>query len=263
LATAPILVVNQKAKMLGSTLGYAIFDGTGAQLGTIEELGRGLGERISDSARNVSDHRRRHRFRVVDAAGQVVLQLAKPETGWFEKSRLRVEGSAAVPIGEIVVESSGTAGALATLAHSGLTSATMLASSAIGGITGMVFAVASEGAQDRIDAKVEGLDKIGHARLGLRANGQRLASISADDVSLWDFRVNDLNGVEIARITKTWAGLLKEHFTKADNYVVAMHRPLDEPLRWLVLASALVIDVEFKEQKPRAGRSANRQRRTR
>ena len=61
------------------------------------------------------------------------------------------------------------------------------------------------------------------------------------------------------RITKTWAGWAKERFTKADNYVVQMHRPLEEPLRSLVIAAALALDVELKQGDPTS--SARRHRR--
>jgi len=36
-------------------------------------------------------------------------------------------------------------------------------------------------------------------------------------------------------------------FTTADNYVVKIHRPLDEPLRTLVIASALSVDTALKQ----------------
>ncbi|HEY5180456.1 MAG TPA: phospholipid scramblase-related protein, partial [Dermatophilaceae bacterium] len=57
-------------------------------------------------------------------------------------------------------------------------------------------------------------------------------------------------GDEIARITKTWAGLAKEMFTKGDNYVVQIHRPLEEPLRSLVIASALAVDTALRQASP-------------
>jgi hypothetical protein len=41
--------------------------------------------------------------------------------------------------------------------------------------------------------------------------------------------------------------LAKERFTKADNYVVQIHRPLEEPLRSLVIAAALAIDTALKQ----------------
>jgi hypothetical protein len=51
----------------------------------------------------------------------------------------------------------------------------------------------------------------------------------------------------VARITKTWEGLGKTLFTTADNFVVQIHRPLEEPLRSLVIASSLAVDVALKQ----------------
>ncbi len=87
----------------------------------------------------------------------------------------------------------------------------------------------------------------GKIRLQLEAGGRTLGSINAEDWYAWDFSIQDAAGNEIARITKTWAGLAKEWFTKADNYVVQIHRPLEEPLRSLVLASALAVDTVLRQ----------------
>ena len=115
---------------------------------------------------------------------------------------------------------------------------------------------ALEPVQDRLDSAVKGLDKVGHARFGLEAGGRRLGWIHAESMSKWDFNVQDQAGVEVARITKTWAGWAKERFTKADNYIVQLHRPVEEPLRTLVIAAALAIDFELKEQGPQTRRSS-------
>lgn len=37
-------------------------------------------------------------------------------------------------------------------------------------------------------------------------------------------------------------------FTTADNYVVRIHRPLAEPLRRMVLASALTVDTVLSQE---------------
>ena len=36
-------------------------------------------------------------------------------------------------------------------------------------------------------------------------------------------------------------------FTQADNFVVQIHRPLEDPLRGLVIAAALCIDTALKQ----------------
>ncbi len=84
-------------------------------------------------------------------------------------------------------------------------------------------------------------------RFRLESGGQRLGSINAESWRAWDFNIQDRAGTEIARITKTWAGLAKEWFTKADNYVLEVHRPLEEPLRSLVVAAALAVDTALKQ----------------
>ncbi len=87
----------------------------------------------------------------------------------------------------------------------------------------------------------------GRVRFALVSGGQSLGSMNGKDRSSWDFNIQDATGNEIARITKTWAGLAKELFTKGDNYVVQIHRPLDEPLLSLVIAAALAVDVALKQ----------------
>ncbi len=249
LFTEQVLVVNQKAKLFGSTLGYAVYNQNGHQLGTVQEVRRGLTTKLSDNLRGRSDSNRTHRFQVVDMNGRVLLAMTRPETGWFKmKAKLVIEGPGGAPIGQIVHESFGVGGSIATPAHEGISNASTLAQVGLGGLTGMVAGTALGGVQERMTSAVEGLDKVGHARFGLEAGGQRLGSIHAESTRQWDFNVQDPTGTEIARITKTWAGWAKERFTKADNYVIQMHRPLEEPLRSLVIAAALAIDVELKQR---------------
>ncbi len=64
----------------------------------------------------------------------------------------------------------------------------------------------------------------------------------------WDFRFLHENE-ELAHVTKKWAGLGKELFTSADNYVlsVAEEIPADNDLRKLILAAVMCIDLVLKE----------------
>lgn len=84
---------------------------------------------------------------------------------------------------------------------------------------------------------------MGRVRFDLEAGGQMVGSINTENRKASDFSVQDASGDEIARITKRWAGLAKELFTKGDKYVVQIHRPLEEPLRSLVLSAALAVDT--------------------
>jgi len=59
------------------------------------------------------------------------------------------------------------------------------------------------------------------------------------------------DGGEIARIAKQWGGILREGFSKADTFNVEFSTPHDQDFSLLVLAMALVIDLEFFENKGR------------
>lgn len=79
------------------------------------------------------------------------------------------------------------------------------------------------------------------------ASGNSLGQIRAENWRAWNFSIVDTTEVEIARITKTFEGVLTTMFTTADNYVVNVHRQLDDPLRQLVFAAALSIDTALKQ----------------
>jgi len=64
----------------------------------------------------------------------------------------------------------------------------------------------------------------------------------------WDFRfVHD--SVELAQVSKKWAGLGKELFTSADNYVLSISDsvPTNSVIRQLILAAVMCIDMVLKE----------------
>jgi len=64
----------------------------------------------------------------------------------------------------------------------------------------------------------------------------------------WDFRFMD-GSIELAHVTKKWAGLGKELFTSADNYVLQISDkvPPQNPVRSLIVAAVLCIDMVLKE----------------
>ena len=64
----------------------------------------------------------------------------------------------------------------------------------------------------------------------------------------WDFRFMS-GDQELAHVTKKWAGLGKEMFTTADNYMLSIseHVPPDSQIRQLILAAVLCIDMVLKE----------------
>ena len=65
----------------------------------------------------------------------------------------------------------------------------------------------------------------------------------------WEFKFVSNDGKDFAAVTKQWGGLGKELFTSADNYVLEINSqvPTDHPLRILILAAVMCIDLVLKE----------------
>jgi len=66
--------------------------------------------------------------------------------------------------------------------------------------------------------------------------------------SSWDFTFVR-NEEIIARVSKKWAGMGKELFTSADNYMLAIEPAVDEQddVRILIIAAVMCIDMVLKE----------------
>ncbi len=91
------------------------------------------------------------------------------------------------------------------------------------------------------------LFSIGGAFSVLDVNDQPLCQLKGK-WSGWDFSF--VSGTrQLARVTKKWAGLGKELFTTADNYVLSIDEsvPVDSPLRQLILGAVMCIDMVLKE----------------
>jgi len=191
LFTEPVLVVNQKAKLIEINNEYAVMDQHGRQIGAVRQVGQSA---LKKAVRLLSsyDQFMTHKLQVVDMQGQVLLALTRPAK--FLKSRVVVQDAHGQEIGQIVQQ-----------------------------------------------------NVIGRIRFALEAGGHAYGSINAENWRAWNFNIQDHAGTEVARITKTWEGLAKAMFTTADNYVVQIHRPLEEPLRSLVVAAALAVDTALKQ----------------
>ena len=87
----------------------------------------------------------------------------------------------------------------------------------------------------------------GKIRFGLLAGGAEVGSLNAENWRAWNFAMLDASGAEVARVTKTWEGLLTTMFTTADKYVVHLHQDMPDPLRSLCIAAALTIDTALKQ----------------
>ena len=100
--------------------------------------------------------------------------------------------------------------------------------------------------------------KLGSYQQRLLSVGGKLEVLDRMDQSIamlegdwkgWDFTFKDKQGRPMAKVTKKWAGLGKELFTTADNYVVDVNPEVTDPaLKKLVLAAAFCVDMVFKER---------------
>lgn len=183
----PVLVVNQKGKLLEVNAEYAVHDRTGRQVGAVREVGQSLAKKA------LTPHNRTRRFHVLDAHGNELVSLTRP-TVWL-KAKMIVRGSSGREIGQI--------------------------------------------------ARSLSFD---YSRFKLQADGRTVGTIKGENSRQSDFSIQDAAGAEIGRITRTHAGVVKELLTKADNYVVEIHRPLEEPLRSLVMAAALAVDTALRQK---------------
>jgi uncharacterized protein YxjI len=92
--------------------------------------------------------------------------------------------------------------------------------------------------------------RIGLARFDLYdTSGNRLGGAEAKNLIAREFNFHDANGTGIARVTKKWSGIGRELFTTSDNYVIEAPLTLPNPLRLLVIASTLSIDILMKQKR--------------
>jgi uncharacterized protein YxjI len=189
--TEPILVVNQKAKIIELNNQYSVFDQHGNHIGTVNQIGQSAAKKVLRLVSSL-DQFMTHKLEVVDRQGQALLRLTRPRKV-FKSSVVVADG------------------------------------------------------QDREIGRIVQENMVGKIRFGLEANGQRVGGIFGENWRAWNFRIEDAGGNEVARITKTFEGVLKTAFTTADNYVVQIHARQPEPLHSLIVASALSVDTALKQ----------------
>lgn len=102
LFSEPILVVNQKVKLIEMANEYAVFDQRGKPLGTVVQVGQTTLKKVARFFTSL-DQFMTHRLEVRDNDGAVVLRLTRPAK--IMLSRIIVEGADGEQIGEIVQES--------------------------------------------------------------------------------------------------------------------------------------------------------------
>lgn len=104
-----------------------------------------------------------------------------------------------------------------------------------------------EDAQGNVLGEIKIKFRIGKAHIKLLVGDTQIGMIYAENFRAWNFKITDNSEKQVASITKTWEGFAKAIFTTSDNYVVQIHEPLQDPLRSLVLASSLAVDLILKQ----------------
>jgi uncharacterized protein YxjI len=79
------------------------------------------------------------------------------------------------------------------------------------------------------------------------AAGVKIADVKGDWKG-WNFQFLDSSGGKIGIVTKKWAGIGKELFTTADNYLISLEKDYDKAEATLLLAAGLAIDIVYKEK---------------
>lgn len=95
----PILVVNQKAKLIELNNQYGVFDQDGSQLASVNQIGQSKAKKALRLIASF-DQYMTHRLEITDAAGQVQLRLTRPAK--FIKSSVIVETPDGTEVGRIV-----------------------------------------------------------------------------------------------------------------------------------------------------------------
>jgi uncharacterized protein YxjI len=81
------------------------------------------------------------------------------------------------------------------------------------------------------------------------STGDTIAQITGD-WKAWNFTIKNSLGVEMGKISKKWAGALKEIFTSADKYNVSIDPTYAENKQKVaIVATAITIDMVLKESK--------------
>jgi uncharacterized protein YxjI len=79
------------------------------------------------------------------------------------------------------------------------------------------------------------------------ASGKEVA-LAKGDWKGWNFRFLDKDQNELGTITKKWAGIGKELFTSADNYIISLTQEPMPAKAILLLAAGLAVDTVYKEK---------------
>lgn len=99
LLTEPILVVNQKAKLIELNNQYSVFDQHGNQIAAVNQVGQSTAKKVIRLVSSL-DQFMTHKLQVTDVTGAVVLQISRPAK--IMKSTVVVSDGADRELGRIV-----------------------------------------------------------------------------------------------------------------------------------------------------------------
>ncbi|MGW7488846.1 phospholipid scramblase-related protein [Streptomyces sp. NPDC054786] len=99
LFTEPVLVVNQKAKLIEVTNEYSVFDQHGNTIGAVVQVGQSTAKKVLRVVSSL-DQYMTHKLEIRDAYGQPQLVLTRPAK--ILKSKVIVQRPDGSPVGEIV-----------------------------------------------------------------------------------------------------------------------------------------------------------------
>ena len=232
-----MFIVSQKPKRRGANVAYKIRDQHGKRIGAVQEVGRGLVKKTFDTR---TDHTREYKLQIVDRNDRVLLVVTKPANAWRilgknDKGKWKemfVDAPDGRRIGRIELDRIGPTEAYKSVKHPGATDW-----------------------KSRAAAAITAAGTAWIARFRLEVDGQQVGAVVADTYKEWDFRIENAAGDEVARITKSWAGWVKERFTRADNYVIEVPAAVKDPLRSLAIATSLSIDLMLKQGEQTRGSS--------
>jgi uncharacterized protein YxjI len=95
----PILVVNQKAKIIELNNQYSVFDQHGRQIAAVNQVGQSTAKKVLRLVSNL-DQFMTHRLEISDASGAVVLRITRPAK--LIKSTVVISDGAEREIGRVV-----------------------------------------------------------------------------------------------------------------------------------------------------------------
>lgn len=105
-------------------------------------------------------------------------------------------------------------------------------------------------AQDKIIGTIKQKFKLFKPTFLITNASDNLIATITGDWKAWDFKIKDANEKQIGTINKKWGGLLKEAFTRADKYYVAIDPDCKEDTdKIAIVACAITIDMVLKNQK--------------